>query len=189
RRVRTYDLAVHIGRLAMIRPEARKVLMEWREVILGAAFVIIGGNWILSGHTLQPILGALFVAGGLAFIWLGYRRVRFPVGESGIGLVEVTERRIAYMTAAGGGAVAIDGLARVEVTSGKAGISWVLTAESGEALVIPGNARGAEALFDALVPLPGINYDQAVQAARAPSSLAQSPDTFLIWQKDKRALH
>ncbi|MEM1373543.1 MAG: hypothetical protein AAGF78_04065 [Pseudomonadota bacterium] len=173
----------------MIRPEARQVLMEWREVILGAAFCVIGGNWVLSGTALQPALGVFFVLGGLVFIWLGYRRVRFPQGGGGPGMVEVTERQISYFTAQGGGAITIDGLARVEVRSGKGGIDWVFTVESGEALVIPGSARGAEGLFDALVPLPGINYDQAVQAARAPGSLAQGPDTFLIWQKDKRALH
>ncbi|MEL6690494.1 MAG: hypothetical protein AAFP28_09255 [Pseudomonadota bacterium] len=173
----------------LIRPEARKALMEWREVILGAGFAVIGGNWLVSGTGLQPILGLLFVLGGVTFIWLGYRRVRFPEGGAGPGMVEVTERQIAYFTSSGGGAIAIDGLARVEVRSGADGISWVFTVESGESLVIPGNARGAEGLFDALVPLPGINYDQAVQAARAPASLAQGPDTFLIWQKDKRALH
>lgn len=173
----------------LIRPEARKLLTEWREAIIGAGFAVIGGNWLLSGTGLQPILGLIFVLGGCAFIWLGYRRVRFPDGGAGEGMVEVTERQISYFTAVGGGAIAIDGLARVEVKSSSDGIRWIFTVESGEALVIPGNARGAEGLFDALVPLPGINYDQAVQAARAPEALVARPDTFLIWQKDKRALH
>ena len=170
----------------MIREEAREALLRWREVILGAVLIAFGGNWLLTGHTLQPVLGGLLVGLGLALLWLGYRRVRFPKGEGGPGLVEVTERQISYLTAAGGGAIALDGLARVEVHTGASGILWVFTVATGEQLSIPGNARGAEALFDALVSLPGSNYDQAVQAAQAG---AGQPDKFLIWQKDRRALH
>lgn len=173
----------------MIRPEARKVLSDWREVIAGGVLIVMGCHWLVTGHTLQPAIGALLVLLGLALLWLGYRRVRFPAGDGGPGLVEVTERQITYLTAEGGGAVALDALIRVEVETGRAGLRWIFTVASGDRLIIPGSARGAEALFDALVPLPGINYEQAIQAARVPGSLAQTPDTFLIWQSDRRALH
>ncbi|MEM1236524.1 MAG: hypothetical protein AAGI10_06095 [Pseudomonadota bacterium] len=173
----------------MIRPEAKKAIFEWREVILGGVLVIIGGNWVVNGHTLQPAIGALVGALGLVFLYLGWRRVRFPSGGGGVGMVEVTERQITYLTAAGGGALAIDALIRVEVQTGVGGILWVFTAEDGGVLMIPGDAPGAETLFDALVSLPGINYDQAARAARAPGTLGTHRDNFLIWQKDKRALH
>ncbi|MEO1796330.1 MAG: hypothetical protein AAFR53_04865 [Pseudomonadota bacterium] len=173
----------------MIRPEAKEAILEWKEIIAGGALTIIGGNWVVNGHTLQPVLGGLMGLLGLALIFIGWRRVRFPMGGTGPGMVEVTERQITYMTAMGGGAVAIDGLNRVEVKTGASGIQWVFSAGPGETLTIPGDAKGAEALFDALVSLPGINYDQAMRAARAPGSLAQGPDSFLIWQKDRKALH
>ena len=173
----------------MIRPEARKAIYDLREVIIGGVLVIIGGNWVVNGHTLQPVIGGLLGALGLVFLFLGWRRVRFPAGAGGAGIVEVTERQITYLTGTGGGAIAIDALIRVEVQTGSGGTLWVFTAEDGGVLMIPGDATGAETLFDALVSLPGINYDQATRAAKAPGSLGGHRDTFLIWQKDKRALH
>ncbi|MEL6550478.1 MAG: hypothetical protein AAFQ54_09555 [Pseudomonadota bacterium] len=173
----------------MIRPEARRVLMDWKEILAGGLLIIVGGNWLTTGHTLQPILGGVFALVGAALIAAGWRRVRFPAAEGGPGLVDVTERQITYMTGHGGAALAIDSLARVEVEARPNGHAWIFTGLSGETLRIPGDARGADKLFDALVPLPGINYDQAVQAARAPGSLTGRSDTFLIWQKDRTALH
>ncbi|MEL6915312.1 MAG: hypothetical protein AAFP13_12510 [Pseudomonadota bacterium] len=173
----------------MIRPEVRRLLREWAEILLGGALIVVGGNWLVTGHTLQPVLGGLFCLLGLALIASGWRRVRFPASGGGRGLVEVTERQISYMTAEGGAAIAIDALARVEVMAHPGGLTWTFTGEGGETLRIPGDARGAEKLFDALVPLPGINYDQAMQAARAPQSFAGRSETFLIWQKNRKALH
>ncbi|MEM6477730.1 MAG: hypothetical protein AAF647_01660 [Pseudomonadota bacterium] len=173
----------------MIRPEAKEAIREWQEVIAGVAMTLLGSHFLLNGRALLPVVGALIGLLGIALIVLGFRRVRFPTGAGGTGLVEVTERQIAYLTGAGGGAVAIDGLERVEVRADTAGITWLFTARSGEVLAIPGNARGAEALFDALVSLPGINHEEAVRAARSPSLPRHGAETFLIWQRDRKALH
>lgn len=173
----------------MIRPEARKLLWDWREVILGTGLLGLGLIWALDGHGYQPMIGTIAIVIGCASLALGWRKVRFPDGGGGPGMVEVTERQIAYLTGAGGAAVAIESLTRIEVLTGASGFVWVFTTATGDVLHIPGDARGAEAIFDALVSLDGINYDQAQQAARAPGSLAQTPDTFLIWQRNRRALH
>ncbi|MEM9350534.1 MAG: hypothetical protein AAGA47_09750 [Pseudomonadota bacterium] len=173
----------------MIRPEVKAVLYEWREILVGALLALLGGHWVINGTALLPLIGTLLGLLGLALIFIGWRRVSFPAGGDGTGMVEVTERQITYLTGQGGGAVAIDGLSRVEVKTGASGMTWVFTVASGEALEIPGDAHGAEKLFDALVSLPGINHDQAVRAARSPGALAQGPDTFLIWQRDRKALH
>ncbi|MEO0485624.1 MAG: hypothetical protein AAF092_06905 [Pseudomonadota bacterium] len=173
----------------MIRPEAQKAISDLREVLIGVALLALGSHWVINGHTYQPFIGALLGAGGLVALWLGYRRVRFPAGEGGVGMVEVTERQIAYMTGTGGSAIAIDALTRIEVHTSRTGIVWVFTTATGETLRIPGDAAGAEALFEALVSLPGLNYDQAAQAARKASAATAGPDAYLIWQSDKRALH
>ncbi len=173
----------------MIRPEVRQMLVDWKEIILGASFAVIGGNWMLRGHLLLPYIGLLLITLGLIFLWIGWRRIRFPTGKGGIGVVEVTERQITYLTAGGGAAISIEHLQRVEVQTGTTGLIWTFTADGGDQVTIPGGAPGAEKLFDALVPLPGINYDQAARAARAPESMGDAPDKFLIWQKDRRALH
>jgi hypothetical protein len=51
-------------------------------------------------------------------------------------------------------------------------------------LSVPGDAEGTDALFDALVALPGINYSQAEAAMQGKDS-----DIFLIWQRDRAKLH
>lgn len=173
----------------MIRPEAKQAILDFREVIFGVAALTLGTHWVMNGYAYQPFIGfVLGIAGGIA-LWLGYRKVRFPRGEGGVGVVEVTERQITYLTAQGGAALAIDGLSRVEIRTATGGITWVFTANSGESLHIPGNAPGSEGLLDALVSLPGVNYDEASRAARRASAQGARPDAYLIWQSDKRALH
>lgn len=168
-----------------IRPEARAFIMKWREVAMGAILFAIGLNWTLTGYGLAPYVGAVLVLIGTAVLYTGWRRVQLPAGGGGPGVVEVTERQITYLSAQGGGALAVDGLLRVEVaTTPDGALTWHFLAEDGGRLDIPGAATGAEGLLDALVSLKGVNYDQASAAIRASGA-----DRFLIWQRDQRLLH
>lgn len=171
-----------------IRPEVKAGLVRWREVWIGASLVLMGLYWVLNGRALLPTVGALLAVLGLVFVVQGWRRIRFPHASGGPGVVEVDERQITYLAAHGGAAISIDGLIRVSVETGAAGMTWVLRADDLSELRIPGDAKGAEGLFDALVALPGVNYDQAHRAAQARTD-GKGLDSFLIWQKDKRALH
>ena len=45
--------------------------------------------------------------------------------------------------------------------------AWVITAEDGTRLTIPLGAEGADGLFDALSPLPGIDFDAGIAAVAA----------------------
>ena len=171
--------------MSWIRPEARAALMRWREVIAGAALIWIGVSWAWGGVGFAPYLGTLIAALGAMFLYLGWRKVQLPAGGEGPGVVEVTERQISYLSAQGGGIIAVDGLVRVEVETSRSGtLRWHFLEDTGLRVAIPGDAKGAEALLDALVSLPGLNYDQAAAAVQADGA-----DRFLIWQKDRRALH
>lgn len=171
--------------MSWIRPEARETLMRWREVALGAVLVLVGLNWALTGFGLAPYVGAVLALIGAAVSFVGWRRVQLPKGGQGPGVVEVDERRIAYLSGHGGGALSVEALVRVEVETSPSGrLIWRFRDEDGATLDIPSDATGAEGLLDALVSLPGLNYDQAAQAVRA-----ERTDRFLIWQKDRRALH
>ena len=81
--------------------------------------------------------------------------------------------------------MSLDRLARVEIeVLGAERRDWVFTDQSDEQLYVPLSAEGADALFDALAALPGMNTGEAIRA-----STALGPDRFLIWQKDRRRLH
>jgi hypothetical protein len=56
--------------------------------------------------------------------------------------------------------------------------AWILTAEDGTRLVIPLGAEGADRLFDALSPLPGIDFD-----AGAAAVAARRPGRATVWLK------
>ncbi|MEO0358823.1 MAG: hypothetical protein AAF386_11130, partial [Pseudomonadota bacterium] len=112
------------------------------------------------------------------------RRARFPKGDGGPGMVDVDERQITYMSAAGGGSVSLDTLTRVEAHRNRRGhVTWVFYGEDGT-VSVPAAASGADALFDAMTALPGVNYDQAAAAARG-----QGPDVYLVWNQDRTRLH
>jgi hypothetical protein len=56
--------------------------------------------------------------------------------------------------------------------------AWVLTAEDGTRLTIPLGAEGADRLFDALSPLPGIDFDAGAAAVAGPG-----PGRAIVWRK------
>ncbi|MGR3435434.1 MAG: hypothetical protein ACU0CO_11195 [Shimia sp.] len=170
--------------MSFVRPEAAAVLARWRDVLIGFGLMALGTVWVVRGTALLPTLGVVVGLLGAAFVTIGLRRVVFPPGGDGPGIVEITERRIAYMGPETGGVVSIDALARVEIETGRAGLVWHLAGADGTRLAIPGAARGADGLFDALIALPGLNEAEAARAVRA-----RTHDRFLIWQADRRALH
>ena len=111
-----------------------------------------------------------------------WRRRHFPSGTGGAGMVEIKDRRLSYFAPLGarGGSVSIDTLQRAEIHRGmRDQITWVFYDDDG-ILEVPGNAAGAEDIFDALVVLPGVNYDQAIAA-----TTGQGPDVFLVWRRGK----
>ena len=80
--------------------------------------------------------------------------------------------------------ISIDSLDQIELhRNAKGRVTWVFYGPDG-ILSVPGDAEGTEALFDALVALPGINYSQAEAAMQGKDS-----DIFLIWQRDRAKLH
>ncbi|KEP69408.1 hypothetical protein DL1_04120 [Thioclava dalianensis] len=159
----------------MIRPEISAVLSRWREVI-AAGGVCVFGLWLiwLGGWFLMP-LGALVIAIGLGWAVIGWRRLRFARAISAPGLVDVVEGRISYFAASraqalpapGGGApqglggeVALRELVEIRLLRLSGRQYWRLRTREGEAIMIPLDAAGAEALYDAFASLPGIDMGE-----------------------------
>jgi len=173
----------------MIRPDVRDFLIRWREVGVGLALVALGIYWAFTVFGFLLYFAFLVIIAGLAIIWGGFRRARFPSRGGGAGLVEVDERQITYFGPRGGMAVSIDALVRVEVETMAQSLVgpdlyWVFYTDGAPAMRVPGNAEGVGGLFDALTALPGVDYHAATAAASA-----SEPGVYAIWGKELRRLH
>lgn len=169
--------------MSFVRPEARKALMRWREVLFGGLVVLLGLYWATGFGILKWVGVALLIAGA-GFVLAGVQRARFRGGQGGPGVVQVDERQITYFGPLDGGAVAIDDLSGVSLDARNTPPVWVLRQPGQPELHIPVNASGSDALFDAFAALPGIRTEYML------SKLAQKPDhPVVIWTKQAARLH
>lgn len=136
--------------------------MRWREVLAGAALALLGTGLWTTGFGLPALFGLALLLGGGFLAATGLRLARLRGTEAGPGVVEVVEGRIGYLGPEDGGWVALDLIERVE----KRGTRWIVSTPD-DTLAIPIGARGAEALPDALGPLPGFDAGRMVRAARS----------------------
>jgi hypothetical protein len=161
-----------------LRPEVAALIRRWREPLAALAVAALG-LWIAAspGPIVQGF-GWVLVAGGALALLPAIRRARFAASGDAPGVVQVDERRIVYMGPTHGGAVALDELQQLSLRRMEDGrAAWVLV-EGQTLLVIPVEARGAEALFDAFTALPGLSA-QAILAARA----GTAPGTVRLWSR------
>lgn len=177
----------------MIRPEVAQGFRRWGEVMAAGAVVAFGA-WLiwLGGYLLMP-LGVIAGVLGLGWALIGWRRMRFSRETSAPGLVEIDEGRISYFAAsraraiAGpgsnvtslgmGGELALRELAEIRLLNLQGKQYWRLRSLSGEALLIPLDAAGADALYDAFASLPGIDMGK-LSAALDHQLAAQS-----LWKR------
>lgn len=169
-----------------LRPETRKWLSRWGEPAAAAVVALIGAWLLWRGYAFYDMvlegIGLLLLLLGLAAFWAAYRRSQFGVSGLGPGLVEVTERRISFMTAAGGDFVDITAITRLEIRTTLAfGRVWVLKQSEGATLFIPLDATGSDELFDAFSALPGIDPKRLIAAV---NSTGDGRD--VIWRSTPR---
>lgn len=168
--------------MSLIRPEARATLWRARDLIAGAGGFVIGFYFLTSSAWPTKLLGGVLLVAGCALISVGLRRLRFPAGRDGPGVVEVDERQITYFGPSGGGAVSLDALAEVRIVTTGAGplhtdLHWLFVGADGAVLQIPGDATGTEALFDALSALRGVDHAAAIAAFGS-----TEPASFTLWK-------
>ncbi|MEM6888538.1 MAG: hypothetical protein AAF636_10420 [Pseudomonadota bacterium] len=162
----------------MIRPEAKAWLLRHREMLAGAALCVLGSWWLVGpGRLLTlPALGLLIA--GAALLWVGRQRGRFRTSEAGAGVVQVTEGQITYMGPLTGGVVALQELARITLDRKNIPAHWRLDQPGQDALFIPVNAAGADALFDAFSALPGLHTQRMLAVLKETAS-----EETVIWQR------
>lgn len=168
------------------RPEARALLWRWREVICGAVIVLIGLWWIIGPGLLLGWIGYLLLAVGAVFVFLGVQRARFRGTGGGAGAVQVVEGQITYFGPLTGGTVALRELHRLSLERGMFPAHWKLEQQGRAPLLIPVNAAGSEALFDAFATLPGLRTERMLTELNAQDDAAR-PRAIVIWHKPQIA--
>ncbi|XDA97350.1 hypothetical protein AB1M95_14685 [Sulfitobacter sp. LCG007] len=171
--------------MRFIRPEARAQLLRWREAILGVVLLVPGGVWFQPPHGLMllPALGC--VVAGCALIWIGFQRGRFRGPEGGVGAVQVDEGRITYFGPLTGGSVALRELERLTLLRDPSPAHWCLDQPGEPPLMIPVNAAGTDALFDAFATLPGLRTERMLHELRNPGVQG-----VVIWERSpSRSAH
>ncbi len=159
--------------MSFIRPELTEALIRWREVIAGLALAALGLWALLSGGYVVPVFGLVLVTAGVAWAVLATRRLRFAQEGEAPGIVRVTEAQVAYLGPRVGGFVGLPDLMEIRLLTLRGRRIWKLRPTEGEALHIPVEAQGAEALFDAFATLPGIDT-AALVAALTPETTTDS---------------
>ncbi|ABD56827.1 hypothetical protein [Jannaschia sp. CCS1] len=163
------------------RPEAKAALVRWREVLV-AAIIIAVGVWIAAKPAGMIVTGFGYVLIGLGAVAMvpAVRRARFITGGQGPGVVQIDEGRILFMGPETGGAMALDDLSILSVRRTRDGKSaWVL-ADTTQLLVIPVDASGADALFDAFAALPGLHVDKLIAAVQS-----RTQGSTRLWARDR----
>lgn len=169
-----------------IRPELRRQMTRWAEPIMAAGVALLGLMFLVRGlqryNFITEAIGVVLLLIGAAAFWAAFRRVQFRQVGKGPGLVDVTERRITYMTSLGGDSVDLEAMTRLEIrNSMEFGRVWALKQAGGPTLFIPVAAAGSEKLFDVFAVLPDI--DVAHMVASVNSSDA---NRTVIWRGDGR---
>ena len=168
--------------MSLIRPEAQAALWRWREVLLGLGLVLLALWWGTTAFGfLRWMVGALGMAGGMLMI-AGAQRGRFRLGADGFGVVQVVEGQIRYFGPVTGGAISMSELDFIELDRRQAPPFWVLSQPGIDAVNIPIDAKGAEALFDAFSALPELRTDFMLSQLQG-----QSRNRVVIWQRSSRA--
>lgn len=162
----------------MIRPELRDAFYRWREALAGLGVVLLGlwAVFRLGGFLVIP--GVLALILGAALIWIGVQQARFRIQQDGIGTVDVDEGQVAYFGPQSGGMVSLKELERLSLNTNIAPPHWQLDQPGTPALMIPVNANGSDALFDAFATLPGLRTEKMLSELRSGKK-----QEIVIWER------
>lgn len=183
------DQLQRAGGMSFVRDEVLNSLRPWRRAAVPGAISLVlfvfgwqalsRGSWIVVlaiGVLLSIALIALFVE-------IQHARIRRPVARPGAVFAE--EGRIGFLGPHDGAFVNLADMTRIEIITNRLGpldsdVFWILHHTAGEPLSIPSDSEGAADLFDALAPLPGIDWEEVIRALASPHD-AQ----FLIWERSR----
>lgn len=175
--------------MTWFRPAALAALKRYSELAI-AGLALAAGLWVgtRGGWFLAAVgLGLAGMATGWAV--LAMRRLRFQAGDAAPGIVEVDEGRISYLGPRLGGSIGLPDLIEIRLLTLRGRSVWRLKQADGLVLLVPLDAAGAAALFDAFAALPGLTSAALVAALDAPAAegpgliSATRPQDRLVWRR------
>lgn len=164
--------------MTFFRPEAKAALWRWREVLAGGAIALLGLWWLLGPGQLLVLPAIALLIAGVALVWVGVQRARFRSGGKGPGSVSIDEGQITYYGPLTGGMIALREMTELTLDKTLFPTHWRLRQPGQPALLIPVNAEGAEALFDAFATLSGLRTERMLHALQGAEKHA-----IVIWQR------
>ncbi len=168
--------------MSFLRPEAKAQLIRWREVLAGGAMGLLGLWWLIGPGGLLVLPAIALILAGAALGWVGVQRARFRSAGQGPGTVRVDEGQITYFGPLTGGVVALREMVALTLDKTLFPDHWQLSQPGQPELLIPVNAEGAEALFDAFATLPGLRTERMLHALQG-----REAHTIVIWQREGHA--
>ena len=168
-----------------IRPEVKSALWRMRDIIAALAVAGVGVMLVIGGRGVLPVLGWVLIAAGAGLLVAGVQRTRFRRGDGGPGVVQVTERRLAYFGPLSGGMIDVADIVTLSFDpTGHPAPYWVVTGPDHRDIAIPTTATGAEALFDCFGTLPGLRADDLLRVLDHPPA-----QRVVIWSRTRQLLH
>lgn len=172
----------------LMRPELRAWISRHSEE-LSALAITAGGLWLaFRGGWFFGMIGALVALVGAALLIGAHRRLAFRRRITAPGVVEVDEGAIRYYGAAiMGGEIALRDLVEIRLIVLEGHPHWRLRSQQAEALLLPVDAIGADALAHAFTALPGLDMRQVALALQGADG--QAGHARIVWQRaDRRDL-
>ncbi|KIC47942.1 hypothetical protein RA29_17135 [Tateyamaria sp. ANG-S1] len=169
--------------MMFFRPEAKAALWRWREVLVGVALAILALWWLAQARGVLGYVAPVMLVGAGALIMVGLQRGRFRGAGGGLGTVQVVEGEVIYFGPLSGGSVSLREVQRVILDGAQSPPHWRLDQPQHPTLMIPVDADGADALFDAFAALPGLKTEQMLAKLHAG---ADTP--VLIWERSAPTL-
>ena len=169
--------------MSFMRPSVKRLLIHWFEVIIICLACLIFGYLTLQsiGRILPLIYGAITCV-LLFLMFVAIRKARLPVGVNiKSGFVEVDERQITYFSLGQSWSISLDDLVlvKIEVTDKEdLSVYWIVSDIFGSVIRIPTSAKGNESLFDAILALKGVVFEQITLSMNS-----NKPGMFIIWKK------
>lgn len=180
--------------MSFVREDLAAALMRWREVILAGGLALFGLWLVWLGGLLLVPLGLAVIALAAGWAASALRRLRFATDGEAPGLVEVVEGQVSYFGPTTGGAVGLPDLVELRLLTLRGRRVWKLRQGDGQTLLVPVEAQGADALFDAFAALPGLDTGDLVAALQeqpptgGTNVVALDSGNRLVWARSGRGV-
>ncbi len=178
----------------MIRSDLKKRLstlrFNWLEAV---SFLVVAGLGLALAHKgyvmggwITTALGVILAAVAIGYLLLLLRLAGTHRETAAFGVVEITERRIAYLAPTNGVVVDLDDVSRIDIVTTDGGpfasdVFWVFDIDGQSPVQIPASAKDAGDIINVVDGLPGASMTAVIAAMSSTDDAV-----FEIWKAKPR---